>query len=106
MTVGSALIAVLLVAGITYSMRAGMIVVLAGRSLPTVAERMLRNVGPAVLTALAVNLAADPGTGWPFIGVEAAVGLGVAAVVGGWRRSLLLATASGMSAVWIVGWAI
>lgn len=102
MSVGSALLAVLVVAAITYGMRAGMILAIAGRDLPAIVDRMLRHVGPAVLTALAVNLAVDPRTGRPLTG--AVIGMSVAAVVGGWRRNLLLATLGGMSAIWFLGW--
>jgi branched-subunit amino acid transport protein len=94
--------AVLIVAVITFAMRVGMIQALSGRTLPPVAERTIRNVGPAVLTALAVNLAAVPDSGWPYVGVEAGAGLVAAATVGWWRRNLLLATLVGMSAVWVV----
>ncbi|MFZ8998586.1 MAG: AzlD domain-containing protein [Ilumatobacteraceae bacterium] len=100
MKVWPALVAVVVVAAITYSMRAGMVLALAGRTVPPAVERMLRHVGPAVLTALAVNLAVDPGTGRPLVG--ALVGMSAAAGVGLWRRNLLLATAVGMSAVWLV----
>ena len=64
MSAWSALAIVLMVGTMTYVMRAGVILALAGRAVPVPVERALRNVGPAVLAALAINLAAG-GEGGP-----------------------------------------
>ena len=45
----------------TYAMRGGLILLLADRTLPDHVERGLRYVGPAVLAALTVSLAAGGG---------------------------------------------
>lgn len=92
---------VLMVGAITYAMRACVIVALAGRSIPLPIERALRNVGPAVLAALAINLAAG-GEGGPHLEVEVAVALAVAGVVAWWRRSVIWSLAAGMVALWTV----
>lgn len=93
---------VLVVGGITYGMRASVIVVLAGRTIPVSVERALRNVGPAVLAALAINLAAGGEVG-PSLDVEVAAALVAAGVVAWWRRSLLWSLSVGMAVLWLVG---
>ena len=100
MSAWSALAIVVMVAGITYAMRACVIVALAGRTIPLPVERALRNVGPAVLAALAVNLAAG-GEGGPHLDVEVAVGLVAAGVVAWWQRSVIWSLLSGMTALWL-----
>lgn len=100
MSVWSSLAIVLAVAGITYAMRASVIVALAGRPIPTGAERALRNVGPAVLAALAVNLAAG-GEGGPQLAVPEVAALVVAGVVAGWRKSVIWSLVSGMLTLWV-----
>jgi branched-subunit amino acid transport protein len=99
----SAAAIVALVASITYVMRAGVIVVLGGRALPVAVERVVRNVGPAVLAALAVNLAAG-GDGGPHLTVAEAAAL-VAAGLVAWRTRNLLATlVGGMTVLWLMTW--
>ena len=100
MSAWSALAIVLAVGVITYAMRACVIVALAGRAVPVPVERALRNVGPAVLAALAVNLAAG-GEGGPHLEAEVAVALVVAGVVAWRRRSVIWSLLSGMVALWV-----
>ncbi len=102
MSVWAALLIVGVVGGITYVMRAGVIVALAGRVIPVPVERALRNVGPAVLAALAVNLAAG-GEGGPSLELAEAAAMVVAGLVGWWRRNLLLTLAAGMVTLWVLG---
>lgn len=91
---------VALVGAITYSMRASAIVLLADRTLPDGLERALRQVGPAVLAALAINLAAG-GDGGPSLQPAEVVALAVAAAVAGWKRNLMWALGAGMAALWL-----
>jgi branched chain amino acid efflux pump len=100
MSVWSSLVIVVGVGLMTYSMRAIVIVALANRPIPTSLERALRNVGPAVLAALAVNLAAG-GEGGPSLEVAEAVALVVAGVVA-WRwRNLIVTLLAGMTTLWV-----
>lgn len=95
--------AVLIVAAVgvmTYSMRAVAIVALANRTIPTWAERGLRYVGPAVLAALAVNLAAG-GEGGPSMDLAEALALLVAGGVAWWKKNLLVSLAAGMLTLWV-----
>ena len=57
MSAWSAILIVVIVGLMTYSMRAVVIVAMANRTIPPSVARALRSVGPAVLAALAVNLA-------------------------------------------------
>lgn len=102
MTTGAALIALAAAALGTYAARAGLILVLAGRSLPASVERALQNVGPAVLAALTVNLAVgSAGAGSvEFAEVAALVVAGAVAV---WRSNLIWTFAAGMITLWILG---
>ncbi len=99
MSVWSAIAIVALVAAMTYAMRASVIVALAGRELPVPVARALRQVGPAVLAALAVNLAAG---GDGDVGIE--VGELAALVVGGliaWRtKNLIVSLLGAMTVLW------
>jgi branched-subunit amino acid transport protein len=97
----SALAIVVMVGAMTYVMRAGVIVALAGRPIPEPVERVLRNVGPAVLAALAINLAAggDGGPGLEFAEVAALV---VAGGVALWRRNLIWTLLAGMATLWLL----
>ncbi len=101
MSTWSALAVVLVVGAMTYAMRAVVIVALAARVIPLSLERTLRNVGPAVLAALAVNLAAG-GDGGPHLDVAE----GAALVVGGlvaWRyRNVLATLLAGMATLWLL----
>ncbi|MEO6570610.1 MAG: AzlD domain-containing protein [Ilumatobacteraceae bacterium] len=92
---------VLLVGGITYAMRASVIVALAGRAMPLGLERALRYVGPAVLAALAVNLAAG-GEGGPSLDVPEAAALVVGGLVAWNRRNVLLTLVAGMATLWVL----
>ena len=92
---------VLMVAVMTYAMRASVIVALAGRSIPVPVERALRQVGPAVLAALAINLAAG-GDGGPSLEVAEAAALVVAGGVAWWRRNVIWTLLAGMTTLWIL----
>lgn len=96
----SALAIVVLVGVITYAMRASVIVALAGRPLPVPVERALRNVGPAVLAALALNLAAG-GEGGPQLDLDVAAALVAAGAVAWWRRSVIWSLTAGMVVLWV-----
>jgi len=88
---------------ITYASRAGLIVFLADRPLPANITRGLRYVGPAVLSALAVNLVAG---GQGIVGVEfvEVAAIGVAVVVTAITRNLIAALAAGMTVLWLLLW--
>jgi branched-subunit amino acid transport protein len=103
MSAFAAITAVLSVGLITYGSRAGLIVFLADRPLPANITRALRYVGPAVLSALTVNLIAGgegiDGVEW----IEVAaivVAIGVAAIV----RNLIAALGAGMATLWLLLW--
>ena len=101
MSVAAALSAVLAVGLITYGSRGGLIVFLADRPLPTNITRALRYVGPAVLSALTVNLVAG---GKGASGVEAAevAAIMAALVVARLSRNLIAALGAGMLTLWVV----
>lgn len=92
---------VLMVGAMTYAMRASVIVALAGRTIPQPIERALRQVGPAVLAALAINLAAG-GEGGPHLALAEAAALVVAGGVAWWRRNVLWTLLAGMSTLWVL----
>ena len=99
----AAISAVLSVGLITYASRAGLIVFLADRPLPTNITRALRYVGPAVLSALTVNLIAG-GQGIDGVeGVEVAA-IATAVVVAAWARNLIAALVAGMVTLWLLLW--
>jgi branched-subunit amino acid transport protein len=97
----SAMAIVVMVAVMTYAMRASVIVALAARTIPVSFERVLRQVGPAVLAALAMNLAAG-GEGGPHIELAEVAALCTAGVVAWWRRSVIWSLSAGMSVLWLV----
>ena len=101
MSTAAAMSAVLAVGLITYASRAGLILFLADRPVPTEVTRALRYVGPAVLSAMTVSLAAggDGVDGVEFAEVAAIV-VGVA--VAWWRRNLIASLLAGMATLWIV----
>lgn len=103
MSTFAAIAAVLSVGIITYASRAGLIVFLADRPLPANITRALRYVGPAVLSALAVNLVAG---GQGIVGVEfvEVAAIGVAIVVTAITRNLIAAFAAGMTVLWLLLW--
>jgi branched-subunit amino acid transport protein len=100
-SVWSALAITVMVGAMTYSMRAIVIVALADRPIPAPLERALRNVGPAVLAALAINLAAG-GDGGPHLEWAEAAALVVAGAVAVWRRNILWTLAAGMATLLVV----
>jgi branched-subunit amino acid transport protein len=99
----AAISAVLSVGMITYVSRAGLIVFLADRPLPPNITRALRYVGPAVLSALTVNLIAggEGVDGVEFVEVAALV---VAVTVAAVARNLIAALTAGMAALWVLLW--
>lgn len=103
MSTFAALSAVVSVGLITYASRAGLIVFLADRPLPTNVTRALRYVGPAVLSALTVNLVAG-GEGVGGIEVEEIAALAATVVVAAWRRDLVAALFAGMAVLWLLLW--
>jgi branched-subunit amino acid transport protein len=101
MSAWSSIVIVLVVAVMTYAMRAGVIVALADRPIPVPVERALRYVGPSVLAALAINLAAG-GEGGPSLDVAEAAALIVAGGVAIWRRNLIWTLLAGMTTLWML----
>jgi branched-subunit amino acid transport protein len=101
----AAITAVVSVGLITYASRAGLIVFLADRPLPANITRALRYVGPAVLSALAVNLIAG-GQGIGGVEFVEVAALGVAIAVAAVTRNLIAALAAGMVALWLLLWLV
>jgi branched-subunit amino acid transport protein len=97
----AAISAVLAVGMITYTSRAGLIVFLADRPLPANITRALRYVGPAVLSALTVNLIAG-GQGVDGVEVAEVAAIGASSVVAVITRNLIGALAAGMVTLWIL----
>jgi branched-subunit amino acid transport protein len=95
--------AVLAVGAITYASRAGLIVFLADRPLPTNVTRALRYVGPAVLSALTVNLIAG-GQGIEGVEFVEVAALAAAIVVAVVARNLIASLAVGMATLWLLLW--
>ncbi len=100
MSTWSAILIVAMVASMTYSMRAVVIVALANRTIPPWAGRWLRSVGPAVLAALTINLAAG-GEGGPSMELAEVLALLAAGAAALWKRNLLLTIAAGMITLWV-----
>ena len=100
MTTVASISAVLAVGIVTYVSRAGLIVFLADRPLPADVTRALRYVGPAVLSALTVNLIAG-GSGVSGVEWAEVIAIATSVVVAWWRRNLITSLAAGMLALWI-----
>ncbi len=100
MSAWPSILIVAMVGVMTYSMRAVVIVAMADRTIPPSVERALRSVGPAVLAALAINLAAG-GEGGPNLEVAEALALLVAGGVAWWRRNLIVTLLAGMATLWL-----
>ncbi len=103
MSAFAAVTAVLAVGMITYASRAGLIIFLADRPLPANITRALRYVGPAVLSALTVNLLAG-GQGIDGVEFVEVAAVGVAIVVAAFARNLIAALAAGMVTLWLLLW--
>lgn len=103
MTNTFAISAVLAVAGVTYAARAGLIVFLADRPLAPHITQALRYVGPAVLSALTVNLVAG-GEGANGIEVEEMAAVAAAVVIAAVTRNLIATLAAGMVTLWLLRW--
>ena len=101
MSAATAALIVVSVGATTYAMRAGLILLLAEGRLPVVVERALRNVAPAVMAALVVNLLAGGGSGAEIEAAEVAAVVSAMGVAW-WRRSLVQALVVGMVVLWIV----
>jgi branched-subunit amino acid transport protein len=95
--------AVLAVGVITYASRAGLIVFLADRPLPANITRALRYVGPAVLSALTVNLIAG-GQGIDGVEFVEVAAIAAAIVVAAVARNLIASLAVGMATLWLLLW--
>lgn len=94
---------VFLLAGIgVYLARASFIVIVGERLLPDWAERMLRNVGPAVLAALITSLLLTDGIVAFVTDVAEVVAVLVAIPVALKTRNFAWTFAAGMVAFWIV----
>ncbi len=100
MSVLTAIAIVVVVAVGTYLMRAVPLLVLADRELPVGVERALRNVGPAVLSALVVVTVASSPDGVSIDPIEVSALL-VAGIVAWWRKNLIWSLIAGMVALWI-----
>lgn len=103
MSTGEAIGLVGLVATATFAMRAGMILLLSGRTIPEPITRALRHVGPAVLAALVVTLMTDPEATRRGITIAEVTGLLVAGPVALKTRNLIPTLVAGMAMYWIVG---
>lgn len=103
MSVFAAMSAVLSVGAITYASRAGLIVFLADRPLPPHVTRALRYVGPAVLSALTINLIAG-GQGIGGIELEEVAALLTAIVLAATTRNLVASLTGAMSVLWLLLW--
>jgi len=101
MSTAAAISAVVAVSLITYASRAGLIVFLADRPVPADITRALRYVGPAVLSALTVNLVAG-GEGIDGVEVAEVAAITVCVAVAWWRRNLITSLLAGMTTLWIV----
>lgn len=102
MTAGQALVVLVVVSVVTYSMRGGLILLLADRRLPHPVERALKFVGPSVLSALAVSLAVGSEGDIGSLGGAEIAALVAAGVVAAWKRDLIWTFAAGMGALWLV----
>ena len=103
MSAFAAVTAVLSVGMITYASRAGLIIFLADRPLPANITRALRYVGPAVLSALTVNLLAG-GQGIDGVEFVEVAAVAVAIAVAALARNLIAALATGMVTLWLLLW--
>lgn len=99
----AAVSAVVTVGMITYASRAGLIVFLADRPLPANVTRALRYVGPAVLSALTVNLIAG-GQGIDGVELVEVAAIAAAIVVAATARNLIASLAVGMTTLWLLLW--
>ncbi len=84
----------------TFAARSSLILLLADRSLAPPIERALKNVGPAVLAALTINLAVGT-DGVGSVEVAEVAALVVAAGVAVWRKSLSWTFLAGMAVLWL-----
>ena len=98
----TALVVTVLVGVGTYLTRASFILTLADRTLPPVLLRAMRNVGPAVLSALVASLVVGTeGLSALEISPET-VALAIAGVVAWRTRNVVATLVAGMVAIWIL----
>lgn len=103
MTAAAAVAAVLAVGVLTYSARAGLIVLLADRTMPDGLQRALRYVGPAVLSALVVSLLAG-GRGVGGVDPEEVLAVAAACLVAARTKNLMASLIAGMVILWLLLW--
>lgn len=101
MTTTAAIAAVLSVGALTYLARAGLIVVLADRTIPAEVGRALRFVGPAVLSALVVSLIAG-GEGVDGVEPEEVAAVAAGCLVAARTRNLIASLVAGMVVLWLL----
>jgi branched-subunit amino acid transport protein len=101
MSAGPAFAAIVVIAVVTYISRAGLILFLADRKLPIEAVRALRYVGPAVLSALTVNLLAG-GQGMTGVTGQEVAAVGVGAIVAALTKNLIASLLAGMLTIWVI----
>jgi branched-subunit amino acid transport protein len=95
--------AVFALAGLgVYLARASFIVVVGDRALPEWAERLLRNVGPAVLAALITSLLLTDGPAAFFTDAGQVAAVAVALIVAYRTRNFAWTFAAGMAVFWTV----
>ncbi len=102
MTVATGLFMIMFVGVLTYAMRAGVILALAGRTLSPTLLRALRYVAPAVLAALVVSLVADPAAANQGITIPEVGGIIAGCPVALRTRNLIATLAAGMTVFWIL----
>ncbi len=98
----TALTLVMVVGAITYAMRAGLILALADREIPAIVTRALRNVAPAVLSALVISLIANPAAANLGISVPEVAGIVAAGPVAWFSKNLLFTVGVGMTVFWVL----
>lgn len=99
----AALAAVLAVGVLTYAARSGPILLLGDRALPAEAQRALRYVGPAVLSALIVSLVAG-GQGVDGVDPEEIAAIAAGCMVAARTKNLIAALVAGMGVLWLLIW--
>jgi branched-subunit amino acid transport protein len=94
---------VMVAAGIgTYLARSSFILALGERPLSARTERVLRNIGPAVLAALTASLLTSGGLADYLTDVAEVAGTLVGIAVAWWRRSFVPAFVAAVAVLWLV----
>ncbi len=102
MSILDSLVLIGIVGAITYGLRAGPILALADRTIPVIVSRALRNVAPAVLSALVVSLIADPEASNLGLTLPELAGIAVAGPLAWWSRNLILTVVGAMGVFWVL----